>query len=125
MPVEGACERGDEALRSSHLRGKARVMSNPLDEALRRLETSLGMIEAAVNRRLAADHARGDLETELQIMQDDRARLAVELDGASDRLGKVEAASQDVSRRVERAISAIEDVLSQQERSARPLRETD
>jgi len=93
-------------------------MSNPLEEALRRLDTSLGMIEAAVNRRLAVDHARGDLETELQIMQDDRARLAVELDGAADRLGKVESATLDVSRRVERAITAIEEVLAHQDRSA-------
>ncbi len=90
-------------------------MSNPLEEALRRLDTSLGMLEAAVNRRLAVDHARGDLETELQIMQDDRARLAVELDSASNRLGSVEAATQDVSRRVTRAIATIEEVLAHQE----------
>ena len=96
-------------------------MSNPLDEALRRLDTSLGMLEAAVSRRLAAEHARGDLETELQIMQDDRARLAVELDGAADRLGKVESATADVARRVERAISAIEEVLTHQDRGAPSL----
>lgn len=87
-------------------------MGVPLDEAMRRLEASLGLLEASVARRLANERNRVDLETELQIMQDDRARLAVELDGAADRLGKFEAASADVSRRVDRAIDAIEDVLA-------------
>lgn len=87
-------------------------MGVPLDEAMRRLEASLGLLEASVARRLANERNKVDLETELQIMQDDRARLAVELDGAVDRLGKFEAASQDVERRVDRAIASIEEVLA-------------
>jgi predicted nucleic acid-binding Zn-ribbon protein len=90
-------------------------MNVSLEEAIGKLDSALGMLEAAVNRRIAVDHARADLETELQIMQDDRARLAVELDSASNRLGSVEAATQDVSRRVARAIATIEEVLAHQE----------
>jgi len=86
-------------------------MSGPLDEALKKLEGSIGLLEASVSRRLAAERTRADLETELQIMQDDRARLAVELDGASNRLSRVEAAADDVGRRVNRAISAIQEVI--------------
>jgi predicted nucleic acid-binding Zn-ribbon protein len=86
-------------------------MSGPLDEAMKKLEASLGLLEASVSRRLAAERTRADLETELQIMQDDRARLAVELDGASNRLSRVEAAAEDVGRRVNRAISAIQEVI--------------
>ena len=83
-----------------------------LEDAIGRLEGALGQLEAAVSRRLAVEHARGDLETELQIMQDDRARLAVELEGTTARLQKVEAAADDVGHRVERALGAVREVLA-------------
>ena len=84
-----------------------------LDEAMKRLEVALGLLEASISRRLDADTRRGGLETELQLMQDDRARLAVELDGALTRLHRFEAATDDVSRRVRQAIGAVEIVLAQ------------
>jgi uncharacterized protein YicC (UPF0701 family) len=90
-------------------------MALMLDEAMKRLENALGLLEASVSRRLDAERRRGDLETELQIMQDDRARLAVELDGAITRLNRVEAAADDVGHRVKVAIGAIEDVLARAE----------
>jgi hypothetical protein len=82
-----------------------------LDDALRRLEGALGLLEAAIARRLEAEKSRGDLETELQIMQDDRARLAVELDAAVTRLHRFEAVTDDVGRRVKQAMGAIQAVL--------------
>ena len=84
-----------------------------LDEAMKRLDRALGLLEASVSRRLEADRRRGGLETELQLMQDDRARLAVELDGALTRMHRYEAATDDVSRRVRQAIGAVETVLAQ------------
>ncbi|HEX5868372.1 MAG TPA: DUF4164 family protein [Beijerinckiaceae bacterium] len=86
-------------------------MAGPFDDAVKRLDAALGLLEAAVTRRLETERRRGDLETELQIMQDDRARLAVELDGAMARLHRVEAATSDIGRRVERAAGAIREVL--------------
>ncbi|HZH53724.1 MAG TPA: DUF4164 domain-containing protein [Microvirga sp.] len=88
-------------------------MSSTLDDAMKRLEMALGLLEASVARRLEADGRRGDLETELQLMQDDRARLALELDGALDRLHRYEAAADDVGRRVRQAIGAVQSVLAQ------------
>ena len=87
-------------------------MAASLDDVMKRLEAALGLLEAAVTRRLEAERRRGDLETELQIMQDDRARLAVELDGALTRLNRTEAAADHVGERVRRAIGVIEDVLA-------------
>jgi hypothetical protein len=87
-------------------------MAASLDDAMKRLENALGLLEASVSRRLEADKRRVDLETELQIMQDDRARLAVELDSALSRVQQSEAAVADVSDRVRRAIGAIEEVLA-------------
>jgi predicted nucleic acid-binding Zn-ribbon protein len=90
-------------------------MAVSLDEALQRLDAALGLIEAAVARRLDGERRRGDLETELQIMQDDRARLAMELDGASARLSRIETAAEDVERRVGRAIGTLREVLARAE----------
>jgi len=86
-------------------------MSISLDDAMKRLENALRLLEASVSRRLEAERRRGDLETELQIMQDDRARLAVELDSTTARLDRVEAVASDVGQRVQRAIGAIREVL--------------
>ena len=88
-------------------------MAPTLDEAMKRLDMALGLLEASVSRRLEAERRRGGLETELQLMQDDRARLAVELDGALTRLHRFEAATDDVSRRVRQAIGAVETILAQ------------
>ena len=88
-------------------------MSLSLDDALSRLDGALGLLEVAVARRLEAERRRGDLETELQIMQDDRARLAVELDAALARLHRVEAAADDVGARIQRAMGTVRDVLAQ------------
>jgi hypothetical protein len=90
-------------------------MAASLDDAMRRLDGALGLLEASVTRRLEAERRRGDLETELQIMQDDRACLAVELDGTVARLHRFEAAANDVGRRVDRAVGAIRDVLARAE----------
>ena len=88
-------------------------MTPTLDDAMKRLDAALGLLEASVSRRLEADRRRGSLETELQLMQDDRSRLAEELDGALTRLHRFDAATDDVSRRVQIAILAVQNVLAQ------------
>src|SRR3712207_1923027 len=87
------------------------AMTPMLDDALKRLDGALGLLEASVSRRLEADRRRGSLETELQLMQDDRARLALELEGALTRLQRFEAATDDVSKRVRQAIGVVQTVL--------------
>jgi hypothetical protein len=89
------------------------VMTSILDDAFKRLDGALGLLEASVSRRLEADRRKGGLETELQLMQDDRSRLAEELDGALTRLQRYEVATDDVSRRVQLAIIAVQSVLGQ------------
>jgi predicted nucleic acid-binding Zn-ribbon protein len=88
-------------------------MTPILDDALKRLDIALGLLEGSVSRRLEAERRRGDLETELQLMQDDRARLAGELDGALTRLQRYEAATDDIGQRVRIAIGSIQSVLQQ------------
>ena len=87
-------------------------MAETLESAMGRLQAALGRLERVVARRLDAELSRGDLETELQLMQDDRARLAVELESSASRLERIEGARGHVERRVEAAIGAIQGVLA-------------
>jgi hypothetical protein len=88
-------------------------MSPELDAALQRLHSALGLLEeSAASRRAGGGGRAEDLETELQLMQDDRARLSVELESATARLHRVEAATEHVGRRVGAAIGAIGEVLA-------------
>src|SRR3954453_16641195 len=87
-------------------------MAASLEDALKRLDGAVGLLEAAVSRRFEVERRRGDLETELQLMQDDRARLAVELDSTTARLNRSETATKDVGERVQRAVVSIQDVLA-------------
>ncbi len=82
-----------------------------IDDALARLQGSLSLLEAAVARRIEAEDAQGDRETERRLMVEDRNRLAAELDAASARLVTMNAATDEVGRRLERAIDTVEDVL--------------
>jgi predicted nucleic acid-binding Zn-ribbon protein len=82
-----------------------------LENALIRLDSALAQLEGAARRRIEAERGRANLETELTLMQDDRARLASELDGAMARLGAVESAAGDVEQRLERAMNVVGAVI--------------
>lgn len=88
-------------------------MTSTLDDAMKRLDSALNLLEASVSRRLDTDGRKGNLETELQLMQDDRARLALELDSTMTRLNRYEAATDDVGKRVRHALLAVQSVLAQ------------
>ena len=88
-------------------------MSTPhvLEAALRRLSAALDHLDAAADRRAKSDAARGDLEEELAIMQDDRSRLAIGLEGALNRIKSLELAHSEAELRLERAGAAIRAVM--------------
>lgn len=97
---------------AAHELPEGRNVANPvLDQALTRLDAALAQLEAAARRRLEAERGRGNLETELTLMQDDRARLAVELDGTMARLGHVQSVAEEVDRRLDRAMNALHDMV--------------
>ncbi|ACK51213.1 conserved hypothetical protein [Methylocella silvestris BL2] len=86
-----------------------------LDDALKRLSASLEKLEAASDRRAKSDAMRANLEEELAVLQDDRSRLAVELDGAIARAVTLEGANEDIARRLKSANAAIRDILGEVE----------
>lgn len=81
------------------------------EPSLERLRAALEMLEAAVERRTRLDARRADADEEFALMQDDRARLAVELDGALDENRALAAAQSAALEKVTRAGAAVEAIL--------------
>lgn len=84
-----------------------------LEAALHRLSAALDHLDAASDRRARADAARGDLEDELTIMQDDRSRLAMELNTALARIASFDLAHREAERRLDRAGATIRAALGE------------
>lgn len=82
-----------------------------IDKALARLSSALERLETATARRLENELSLADLEEELAVMQDDRSRLALELDSELAKANALEKARDDVLRRLERASEGIKTVL--------------
>jgi putative heme degradation protein len=93
--------------------GKSRQMTTParLETALKRLAAALDQLEAAAERRAQADAGRANLEEEFAVMQDDRTRLAVELDGVLGRSSTLELANDQVARRLQGVGTALKTIL--------------
>lgn len=79
------------------------TITNRLNSALKRLAVALDQLEAAAERRSKMAEQRSDIEEEFAVLQDDRARLAVELDGAVARSQSLELANNEVARRLAKA----------------------
>ncbi len=84
----------------------------PWDEAMGRMRAALARLETALEKRLRQDAQRADAEQVFHIMQDDRARLAVELDGALADNRALAQANSAAGKALERAARAIEGVLA-------------
>jgi Domain of unknown function (DUF4164) len=81
-------------------------------EAMRRLIAALDRLDAARERRAEADRLRTNLEEEFPVMQDDRSRLAVELDGAVARAKSLELANDEARRKLAYVMAEIRAVLA-------------
>ena len=78
-----------------------------LGSSLKRLAAAVDQLERAAERRMRQDEARANAEEEYALMQDDRSRLAVELDAALDRSRALEAANIEAGERLAQAAEAI------------------
>ena len=87
------------------------MAADPLEPSLKRLRAAVDLLEAAIERRLRQDSAQGDAQEELALMQDDRARLAVELDGALDRNRGLLSANNEAAKLVARAGAVVRSVV--------------
>jgi hypothetical protein len=94
--------------------GEPRHPSPPLRlrAARMRLQTALQALENALSLQAERSIAGADQVAEFELMQEDRSRLALQLDHALDRLGALETAHAEAARRVERASAAVRAVLA-------------
>jgi chromosome segregation ATPase len=87
------------------------TMPDALESSLKRLVAAVDALERAAERRMRHDEERANAEEEYALMQDDRSRLAVELDAALDRSRALEAASAEAETRLARAAQAIDALI--------------
>jgi hypothetical protein len=86
-----------------------------IDAALERLSRALDLLEQAAEARSEAESRRAERDEALSVLQDDRSRLAVELDGALARNRSLQNAAEDVSRRLEAAGATVRALLGARE----------
>lgn len=84
----------------------------PLETALKRLSAALDQLEAASERLGKTGEEKRDLEDTLAAMQDDRGRLAQELDAALTRTQAFEHATDAVALRLGHAGKALRRFLA-------------
>ena len=89
-----------------------------LETSLKRLASAVDALEWATDMRMRHDEARATTQEEFSLMQDDRSRLAVELDAAVDRSRALESANSEAGKRLAHAAQAIERVLGQSARAS-------
>ena len=82
-----------------------------LEISLKRLTSAVEALEWATDLRMRHDEARATTQEEFALMQDDRSRLAVELDAAVDRSRALESANAEAAKRLARAAQTVERVL--------------
>jgi cysteinyl-tRNA synthetase len=91
-----------------------------VERSLRRLASAVDALEQAADRRMRHDDARATEQEEYALMQDDRSRLAIELDAAADRSRRLESANNEAAKRLAQAAQAIERILGKVEPETEP-----
>ncbi len=82
-----------------------------VDKALIRLKKSIEGLDAVLHRREREHKTATALEEELQILMQDRARLADELDHVKAKASKLDAVSAEVAGRLDVVMADIGSVL--------------
>ena len=95
--------------------GQEAGLAGAYEAALTRFSAALQQLEGAVAARIENDLANADIEEELAIMQDDRARFARDLDAALTRTATLEKTRDEVLRRLETAGAGVAAALGRQD----------
>jgi hypothetical protein len=83
-----------------------------LAEAQKRLRSALAGLDHALSRHKELENEQADQVAEFSVLQEDRSRLARELDAATIRMRVLEAANGEAARRIERASAAVRAVIA-------------
>ena len=89
----------------------SKIDMSKIDNATQRLNRALDRLGAIGERRLSATKDLGALKRELEALQEDRSRLASELDAAHAQARHYSTLVDEVSGRLDVAIDELRDVL--------------
>lgn len=89
------------------------TLPDRLQRAVQRLTGALDTLEFAAARRAEIEAARADIDQEFEVMQDDRSRLAVELDAAMARSRTLDRTADEVAFRLQRAGATVRTILAE------------
>jgi hypothetical protein len=87
-----------------------------IEAATRRLALALDGLEAAAEERREVDLGEDNLMAQVHALDDDRSRLASDLDVAVARGRTLETTNRDIARRLDGAIRTIRSVLDPHDR---------
>ena len=90
--------------------------TSAIEAATRRLALALDALEAAAEQRHEVDLGEDNLMAQVHALDDDRSRLASDLDAAMARGRVLETANRDIARRLDSAIKTIRSVLDPHDR---------
>ncbi|MEM7767561.1 MAG: DUF4164 family protein [Pseudomonadota bacterium] len=86
-----------------------------MDQALQTLETALSRLDSALDALFEQSGDPAILRRELQVMSDDRARLAADLDAALAREAELQSLADEASAALGSAIAEVKAALELQE----------
>ncbi len=87
-------------------------MSSDLRSSIASLDAALDRLQVVVERRKEGDLRSDTLESDVQALSADRARLADRLDKAEARASSLEDANKDVSQRIVGAMETIRGAMT-------------
>ena len=89
--------------------------TSTVEQIARRLSQALDMLDAAVERRIEIDRSRAILAEQVHSLDEDRSKLAADLDTQLAKVRGLEAANRDVAGRIDAAMENIRSVLEIQD----------
>jgi hypothetical protein len=90
--------------------------ASTVDAATKRLALALDALDAAAEGRRETTLDKQDLAAHVQALDDDRSRLASDLDAAVARARALENANREIARRLDAAMDTIRSVLEAHDR---------
>jgi chromosome segregation ATPase len=90
--------------------------TSAIEAATRRLALALDRLEASADERHEVDLGEDNLMAQVHALDDDRSRLASNLDAATARARSLERTNREIARRLNSAIGTIRSVLDPRER---------
>lgn len=90
----------------------AKAISPAITQALAQLRQAVTTLETVVTRRAEDDRTLDMMKKELALMQDERAKLATDLDAALAMSARLDAVTGELARRVDRATTTVREVLA-------------